>query len=384
MLGLSRTIVALDIREYDNAYLKINMQLIKDAWAYDLLAKNILEKGVFGLGGLQPSAWFMPLYPAFVASIYGLFGYSPEVVVIFQHLLVLINLILIYKIAESIKKGVGRYAVVLAFFYLPFYYAANQIVSESLFNTLLLVFVFRWLRQKTELKIFPLFLDGVVLAMGVLIRPVIFFAALGLSAIELLQRRWMKMLIVGIGFVLMMLPWWTRNLLVFERFVPFSLQSGEVLLGGTYVDYDFEPEKWPTGTTETEINDRRQLLAMTRISQDLKTNPVGWLFWQVKKIWLLWSAPYYNQYGVMPIYRVAYTYHWALLIFGIIGSVIFRKNLAVVKLVAIIVSISLVQILTVGLDRYNLPMMYPVILMAALVIEKIVWKKNGVRNKTYI
>ncbi|MBN1913114.1 MAG: glycosyltransferase family 39 protein, partial [Candidatus Omnitrophica bacterium] len=120
-----------------------------DAQEYDELALNLLAgKGFINFNTGKPTAWRVPLYPIFLASIYSVFGHNYTAVRIVQCLLGAFLCVLIYLIAKEIfSSRVALIASLTLCFYKPYilysYFGGpGFLFSENLFTFLLAVFVY--------------------------------------------------------------------------------------------------------------------------------------------------------------------------------------------------------------------------------------------------
>ncbi len=255
-------------------------QLQKDAQFYMRVAKNLYSKGIIG-GGTQKTAWIIPAYPIFLNLVFRLAGsFSPLPIRIAQLGLVGLNLVLVKQISKLyFSKKVTTTIILLTLLYIPFSWNSSLILTKGIFATLLLIWWWLWERIIISKKQSPwhLFLAGLTFAITLYAKPILFLWPIFLitSLILAKKKHLIKSIIITtiIGICLMF-PWWRRNYKIFNHFIPFSLQGGEVLLGGTYQNYDFDPKTWPGGQNEYQVDQARRKLALKRISDQFKNNPV--------------------------------------------------------------------------------------------------------------
>lgn len=100
-----------------------------DAAAYHTKALSILANGWLA----EVSAYQAPLYPYIIAAIYSIFGINPIYVQIFQCVLSVANVFVIFLIARRLfNPRVGIFAAAIACLYGPIVFFAGILLKESL------------------------------------------------------------------------------------------------------------------------------------------------------------------------------------------------------------------------------------------------------------
>jgi len=197
---------------------------------YDGIARNLLQGRGFIVRGLQ--AWRPPLYPAFLAGIYGLFGYHHLPVKLLQALIGAWMVPVLYWMGREIEgEGIGKIGATLVALYGPLISKANEVMTETVFTFLLAVMgllLIRGMRRggyRNEVG------GGIVLGLAVLTRPVLLGFIFVLPILGLLWRRVRMVKKMGIASccaLVVVLPWTVRNYMVFRAFVPVSTMGGFV------------------------------------------------------------------------------------------------------------------------------------------------------------
>ena len=220
-----------------------------DAQFYEELARNWLYHGVYGRnlwGQLLPSDMRMPGYPAFLATIYRTLGRSPAAVMSVQALVDLATCVLTAMIAARLAPASKRKKVATIALWLaalcPF--TANYtgvVLTETLatFITSLAMLIFVWPWTNADMDITRadmsrnlllryvgwFFLGGVIVGVGTLVRPEtpLLLIAVGLVMCARWRRpaNWWKLslavLWMGVGLILPLAPWASRNALHLGR-----------------------------------------------------------------------------------------------------------------------------------------------------------------------
>ena len=213
-----------------------------DTKFYDALARNWLDHRVYGLfvnGQLMPVDMRVPGYPAFLASVYAIFGRAREPVLVVQAAVDLAACILTAIIAARVAPVSKQRAVATAALWMaalcPFtanYASALLTETLAIFFTALALLIFvcildhPWLTQPVPAANHDLwsfvrwiFLGGVLVGMGTLIRPEapLILLATGLVLCIRLRRRtdWSKLILavawMAVGLLLPLTPWAMRN-----------------------------------------------------------------------------------------------------------------------------------------------------------------------------
>jgi hypothetical protein len=159
-------IYLLQIR--DQAFVRF---LVANPLVYDDEARQILE----GLPRTQPF-FLSPLYPAFVALMYGLSGGSRLVLLAAQGGLLAVNVGLMGAVcARLLSRGVALTAMFIMTFYWSFYYFAGEVLPTTLCLTFLLTGVLLF-AEKDRVGLHPA--GSAALAFGILIAAVYALPAL--------------------------------------------------------------------------------------------------------------------------------------------------------------------------------------------------------------
>jgi len=209
-----------------------------DQTLYDSVAKNLLSGRGFTYQGQE--AGIEPLYPLFLAGIYGVLGHNYDAVRIVQIILFALTVVFIYFLAEKVfnkKIAIWSFLAVALFYGLA--NQAGNITTEILFTFLIILFVyalFKYFHNSNYGSIWWLAVSGIVLGLAALTRGIVQFLPLFIAVnIFIVYRRKLPIkkisLAAGIfiaGFLLVLIPWVARNRLtnVGVAIVP---RGGEIL-----------------------------------------------------------------------------------------------------------------------------------------------------------
>jgi 4-amino-4-deoxy-L-arabinose transferase-like glycosyltransferase len=355
--------------------------LFGDAKNYDAMVRRLLTTGVYSYWGGGPDAYVTPGYPLFLAMIYKLFwtgGASPLMKVRgVQALLSVGSILLSYWIVRRLH---GTFAALLAALlsaiYVSMVWSPAAILTETLFVFLFLLYVYLFLvameRESTAVSL----IAGAVFALSVLVRPASApLLLLPLFYHWLIRRRsriWWLMVASVCGFVLVMLPWWIRNLESLGHVVWLATQSGNPLLAGTD-PYFREGDKLFQNLQGVD----QSALAWKRIREGFLHETGLFLKWfTVGKWWYMFREPWYDiphagfLDGLIPLHLPIVTIGWL----SVLLSILWRE----LRLFALIlVGMTGIQLMFLPLTRYAFPMMPFLIMGTAIVLARLLTRREG-------
>jgi hypothetical protein len=211
--------------------------------AYDEYAINLLETGVYGRVPGQPDSRIPPGYSYAVAAVYATVGRGGVQVGLFNTLLDLMSITLLYYMAVALfgrddrQRGawVGAGA---GLFYAGYPYLVFQnltLIDTPLFMVLLYGFLLALilLRERDTFDRVGLGLSvaaGLLLGTVMLVRPIVPPLALAVALWYLFRRSFgqtvTRLLPVAIIGIVVVLGWTLRNYGVYQAFVPLTTTSG--------------------------------------------------------------------------------------------------------------------------------------------------------------
>ena len=214
--------------------------LTGDAGSYDLIAKNILDFGVFSKNSnLTPTALRTPIYPIFLAGSYAMFGRNFLVVQILQCVLSAATVWLLFEIAKrSYGRNVAYIALVISSVYPSFAFYASRLVTETLFVFFLVLCSLCFIVFRKNGSFFWWIGFCLSFSLGMMLRPVlIFFVPFLVFDVVRLYRNNFKRYATLLGtmvlvFFMLDAPWIIRNYQRFGEIVPFTTGGGYAFYGG--------------------------------------------------------------------------------------------------------------------------------------------------------
>jgi 4-amino-4-deoxy-L-arabinose transferase-like glycosyltransferase len=219
---------------------------------------------------------------------------------------------------------------------------------------------------------------GLASGAAVLVRPswALFVPAMLLAWILLSERgrrreAFRGALIVGLGVVLVMAPWWVRNAQLYGRFVPTALWAGASLYDGLNPratgasDMDFfmaDPEIWPLDEETQDAELRRRALAFAR------EHPGRALELAAIKLARFWSPwPNTGQFRSLPVNLASAAVTLPLYGLLAVGAWDRRRDLrALVLLAGPLLYFSVLHMVFASSMRYRIPAAVPALGLAAI------------------
>lgn len=348
-----------------------DVKYIRSAW-------EIADKGHFIYSNVdEPTVFIMPALPytlAFFVKIFGKFG-GITAFRVFQALLQALSMYLIFLIG---RKVFNSKAAVLACFldslYIAEYYTTTVILTETLFKffLLLLVYISLYAIEKNEIVYY--IIGGVIWGIACLVRPTIAAFPIVILIMWIIKKYSFKnmvkfTIVTVVMFSIVMSPWWIRNYLVFHRYIPLTLSTGNPFLQGTYINYDQSVDYTPyeCGETEIETNQNEINTGLYRLKTYAAKDPLKYAYWYtISKSCSLWDGPFYwNEiFGVN--WAAAVTFHYLVLVLGMIEIIrlFIKRNKNFLLLFITVVFFNLIHLPYFTMSRYVYPVMPIMIIIA--------------------
>ncbi len=369
-----------------------------DAQVYDELGARIAE----GDGYPLPVFASNPFYPYFLGAFYKVFGRSVLPVVIFQMLLGLGSIWLLYLIGSRIAgRPVGLIAMLIGGFYKPLLFFDTFLIPTSVGVFLNLLLIYQFLRLEKRPRAIPLFGAGLVLGLGTLVQgnlllllPVLLIWLFFRSG----NRRSVGISIpLVLGVLLALSPATLRNWTRGGEFVLVSAHGGVNFYMGNNESatgvFSF-PEGILLTPENINIHESRRLaekaagrkLTPSQISKYwfgrgwdwIRSHPADYALLTARKAFLFWNsyeipdnADLYFYQERLPVLR------WTPIMFGLVGPLglfglfyLGRRRGGIV-LILFLASQFLSALLFYTHSRYRIPMAVGLIVPAALAVHSI-------------
>ncbi|MDH7578834.1 MAG: hypothetical protein QHH75_13705 [Bacillota bacterium] len=354
----------------------------------------------------RSSAYVMPGYPLFLSIFYILPDFLPRelLIRIAQGLLSVLQLFFIGAIARRLELGYwGLLALGVAALYPPLVALPGYFLTESLFGLLVTAAVYcsldffnRPILSTTpsgrRTLLWHTCLLGLLCGFTALVRPTILpLPVLCLGVIflrsgegraktgflyRLFERERRRLgFVLLLCFCLPLLPWWMRNAVVFQQFIPLSSEGGSPLLLGTYpkgLPQGYAPD-WPYSKNEMEMNRARTELAWQRIKAGFTRETGNYLYYYlIRKPYFLWIVPFYPRSVLGIAGSHLLLFQFAVFVLAVLGAalLVLSRQGAGVFLTAFLAAYTLEHMVYFSYGRYGLPLLPLVFLLATLPLQR--------------
>lgn len=329
--------------------------LLTDAHNYDVMAKQLLDKNVFGYMTDKSSAYVTPGYPFFLAAIYYVFGNgeaSPLLQVrVVQAILGALTCFIVYLIGKRLKNvTVGLIAGFAYAIYPTFAWSPSLILTETIYNFFFMLYIYLQVRI-FETKSFKLsFLCGFIFAIAIMIRPVMFpllvvpfiyhyIVSKDKSTIRIF-------LYTGIGVLVVMIPWWIRNIIVLHKFIFLATQTGNPFIAGItpyYAKIDISHYYAKNGMLE----------GSRMLFKGLETQPFLYIKWfTIGKLNYMFGNMWFSPVKGFTFMNSFKLFHFLVIVIGWVGVLfcLVKNRLRIISIFAIL--LTLMQLMFVPEARY--------------------------------
>lgn len=352
----------------------LHINLYGDSIHYDHAAVVLLLMHVYTYWSWGPSAQVTPGYPLFLEFSYWLtlikthnHQVQMHVAATFQHLMVAVSVFGLYRVARYVLPiWASLVAAILWMIYPPATWAADQLLTESLYTLLLVLFAWSFLFALKKGRLWRYILAGFVLGLTTLVRPSV-MPLVAAPLLLLLQRQdWRAIrshLLHFAGylamFIICMLPWWIRNVRVMHHFILTDEDVGNPLLFGSDPNFAHDPNLG-SGLSASG----QKALAIHRIIEGFTHHPFAYLKWYtIDKLHLLFGAPWYlDSVGkhASAVNKLTFYYAQTHLVWVILGAVglllgFWRPYMRFVSGLALFLIV--VQLPFIPMNRYVFPVM---------------------------
>ncbi len=361
---------------------KNRLTLSSDDLNYIKSAVVFIKGGGYTFHNLnEPTVFVTPVYPFFLAIIFKLFGnglLGLQMVRFIQAVISCITIWLTYLIGKEFFDGrVGLLASFLTAFYIPNIITVGYMLTETLFTALLGTLLYMSLLAVKKPGKMRFVLLGVLWAITTLCRPTIALYPIMLFIYLIFKKRLSIFEFFKMGgimfavFAILMSPWWVRNYLEYDQFIPLAASSGNPFLQGTYIDYEQTPENivyYKLGNNAFETNKTEVEVAKMRIKQGFREDFWGYLKWYtIDKAWLLWGTVFYWKqfFSITPEFVIFN--HYIIIYTGIAGVLLllfrdFRNSSLIIML---LLYYTATHCIYMAFDRYAFPLMPQVMVLSS-------------------
>ncbi len=347
-----------------------------DAYNYDVMVRQFLNKGFLGYLSTKPNAYITPGYPLFLAAIYKIVGYQPEsplqAVRVIQAVIAALAIPLLHLVGRELKNvRMGYLAALLAAVYPSFVWAPTILLTETLGTFLFVLYLYTQLIALSRGKPLYHLLNGLAFGLGLLVRP----AGAPLIIFPYLYQYWRTRDARGIakgfiwtvvGLVVIMLPWWVRNLLVMHKLIFLATQTWNPMLGGAFPYFQ---GMYPLPKVESTTD------VLLFILQGFLRQPALYLKWfTIGKFSIIFEQMWFDLAPKYTFLRSLSLLHPLLVSVGWLGVLyaLRRREIQIPAVLAVLMTA--IQLMFIPVNRYAFGIMPLLMLTTAFVIEVLLFE----------
>lgn len=367
--------------------------LVHDAYSYAMTAQRLLRDGYFAYSAeppgvaVPPNARVTPGWPLVLAGTYALSGATTGDAIaavrdaqstqLGVQFLFSVLIIVCVTLSGRLLGGdtVGILAGSMAALYLPFSWAATASLAEHLGAALVALGILLALRLTATSAARPLWevvALGAVCGLTVIVRPNLLFwtfAPWAYVAVRRFEppRRLAQMLAAGVlGFVLVMAPWWIRNAVVMDSFIPLKSDVGAATASGASMLSTDAPPSLPFADgawVKTDVTLAPVIIGQPWIpyADFLVENTIHYDEVRID-VDPGWKGPYLVRVGAAPF---AQAYHVLLVLLALASLPFIRRSPRIIILLGVPAAVLAVHLTHLN-ARYLYPTMPAVVIAAAL------------------
>lgn len=351
-LGLYYRVVFAYNIHFENLHL--GTQFGHDEYNYIQMAKNIVEKGVYGYMSDTPNAYVTPAFPLFLASFFYFCQTGEEALLyakLAQAVLSAISIILVFLIGKKVfSNTTGLIAAFFVAFYPPLVLYSRHLLTETLYIFFFLMYFLIQITAFDKKGIWWHFMAGFFMAAATLTRPTAFvliplpYIYNYFSRRPYFDKTAKQFGVFLLGVSVLMLPWIARNIITLGKFIMLCTQRNPFYCG-IIENYASLPP------SDNETADGIRLMLHL-----LKTQPVKTVKWfTIGKINSMFETQDYwlqNNYKYLSSARLL---HHFIIVCGSLGVLmsIYIKKLRLISL--FILASVFIQLLFIPVPRYAIP-----------------------------
>jgi len=276
--------VCFALRLLVGTVIDVAVPVMKRADIYSGIAENLARgHGFVAEPGGEPITWRAPLYPAFLAGIYRLFGEHNEAAVfVVQVVLDATTALLIYWMGiELFGASVGLFSAAMFSLHPLSAYYSLRFMPEPLFTLAFVATTAAWLAAVQSLRLAAFMVVGASIAMASLVKPVAlglwpFLAACACYRMRNQPGRAMTaVLALTIACLIVLTPWMLRNYQVTGRTILSATGGGYAFWLGNQMASEGREDWEVDGTTLEQLFERRDAILASASGRPIAPVPLS-------------------------------------------------------------------------------------------------------------
>lgn len=380
----------------------------RDPDGYWRLAKNLWNYNTFG-NEYVPTAYRPPLYPLLLTPAAPLGNRAWLAIAGLHAVLGLLTVLLTWDLARDLAPEAAWLAALLVAWDPLLVRWSAEIMTETLAAFLAILF-WIWCQQAGRSALGAL-MTGLVAGMAALTRPT-FLPMLPVAALLAIftapsrTRGLLYGVLLLVGGMMLLGPWWVRNERVFHRFIPATTHGGYTLYLGNnpefyaHIDEQGWRQPWSSHEFDRRVIERRHAATLSNevdhdraeyalAWQSIRNAPTAFLracAFRLSRLWGLMPLP--SSAEATPAARIArwiiagyYAVVLLLTAAGLAAVVRRRRLLDWLPGLLLVACFTVVHTLYWADMRMRAPLVPIIALLAAHVLSPAAWAKGGVRQQ---
>ncbi|MCJ8014420.1 glycosyltransferase family 39 protein [Paenibacillus sp. KQZ6P-2] len=367
------------------------LKLNNDDVKYIHSARVLLQEGTLVYNsGDKPSAFIMPGLPILLSGFMAIFGEEHGGVTafrIFQSLLQALCIFPVYHIARyTFNHRVAVISTVLVALYLPDYFTSGSVLTEGTYRTIILLLLCAMITALHSRKTSWYIVVGLLTAASAYFKPQASLFPCMMLFLWLAYRYSFKEIVrftatILAAYIVLLLPWWIRNVFTFGHFILFTSSAGSPFLLGTRMNYQlpsagffaaypqYDPKTIFMGSDSDAIAKGLDIL-----KYGLVHDPLKYIYhYTIGRFYSLYLVPFYL-HDIFSIRKaVVWTIQIVIVSAGLVGMVwaCIRKNWKpLLPVLLTIAYFTAIHLPFVAMSRYGYPMTFIFVMFASYAIAQ--------------
>lgn len=371
--------------------------LVADSSLYDAFATSIASGNGYAFSNGDITVYWPVGTSAVYAVIYRIFGVSHHTIVVFNILLGVAIVWLTYAITlRYLSRQTAFVAAWIVTLWPLLIQYTTILASELIFIFLVLLAIYIW-GSKNIPPLARAILWGALVCAATYVRPIALPILLLLPVIEFLMHQKLQQCLVSVAVAsltaaILFAPWAMRNHTVFGHYVLVSANGGTNLWMGNNPDSNGGYMKLPNLRFRNEVE--RDIYFKQQAVNYIREHPFQYIrlsvlrtimTYKAENIGVVWNGSIVKNSSLSTVFvmKLISSLYWLfVLMSAVIGSYLLlkRKEIGISHVLILIPAfLFIVPILTVGQDRYHIPLNPFLAILAAYALNSFHKRRNLVK-----
>ncbi|WP_082112225.1 glycosyltransferase family 39 protein [Paenibacillus sp. DMB20] len=391
----------ISITHHDRLLLGDPEKLNNDDVKYIHTSRVLLHEGTLVYNsGDEPSAFIMPGLPLILSGFMAVFGDEGGVTAfrVFQALLQALCIYLIYFIARyTFNHRAAVIATLLSALYLPDYFTSGSVLTEGTYRFVVFMLLCSMILAVHYRKTSWYIAVGVLTAAAAYFKPQASLYPAIMLFLWLAHRYSFKEMVrytltIVISYIILLIPWWIRNMETFGDFILFTSSGGSPFLLGTRIDYQlppagffavypqYDPETIFMGADESAVKKGLDIL-----KYGFSQEPMTYLYhYTIGRFNSLYMVPFYLR-DIFSIKKAYVEIVQTILVYagllGIVWAGFKRSWKPMLPALLTFAYFTAIHLPFVAMSRYGYPTIFFFMIFAGFVVDQLMLMYPNYKNK---